>query len=219
MLSKRQHNELIQLMIDLIHPILRQITSNLMSIAPWRSPLARALHRNRSLAYSRFLQLATMRSEGQPANRTVVFRGFWAETNQLKFVTDARSEKIEQIRLHPGAEACWYFPKTREQFRFTGTLRVIDYQNEDTGDKTARILAWKALSDNAREQFLWPSPGQPKTAHLETRPMSLTEPVDDFCLLLLDPTRVDHLELSGHPQNRWSYQRDQDNWSMQAINP
>jgi pyridoxamine 5'-phosphate oxidase len=219
MLRRYQYNELIQLMADPVHSILRQIIANLMSIAPWRSPLARALHRNRSLAYSRFLQLATMRSEGHPANRTVVFRGFWAETNQLKFVTDARSEKIEQIRRHPRAEVCWYFPKTREQFRLTGTLRVIDHENECAADKTARILAWQALSEKAQEQFLWPAPGQPRADHFEPMPVGLTEPVVDFCLLLLDPTLVDHLELSGSPQNRWIYQRDQEDWHIQAVNP
>jgi pyridoxamine 5'-phosphate oxidase len=47
-----------------------------MTLAPWRSPLSRALYRNRNLPYCRYLQLATVRPNGQPANRTVVFRGF-----------------------------------------------------------------------------------------------------------------------------------------------
>ncbi|NES70384.1 MAG: pyridoxamine 5'-phosphate oxidase, partial [Okeania sp. SIO2D1] len=56
-------------------------------LAPWRSPLSRALHRNRSLSYARYLQLATVTAEGQPKNRTIVFRGFLEETNHLKFIT------------------------------------------------------------------------------------------------------------------------------------
>ncbi len=47
-----------------------------MSLAPWRSLITRALHHNRSLAYSRYVQLATIKENGFPANRTVVFRGF-----------------------------------------------------------------------------------------------------------------------------------------------
>ena len=88
-----------------------------MSLALWRSPLARALHRNRSLAFARYLQLATVRATGRPANRTVVFRGFLADTNQLKFITDISSQKAEEINLYPWGEICWYFPQTREQFR------------------------------------------------------------------------------------------------------
>jgi pyridoxamine 5'-phosphate oxidase len=49
----------------------------MMTLAPWRSALARALHRNRALVYARYFQLATVRADGRPANRTVVFRGFY----------------------------------------------------------------------------------------------------------------------------------------------
>jgi hypothetical protein len=99
-----------------------------MTLAPWRSHLAAALHRNRSLRFARYLQLATVRVDGRPANRTVVFRGFLEETNCLKFVTDIRSQKVEEINLYPWGEICWYFPKTREQFRIAGKL-ILAGQN------------------------------------------------------------------------------------------
>ncbi|MEA5554766.1 pyridoxamine 5'-phosphate oxidase family protein, partial [Anabaena cylindrica UHCC 0172] len=88
-----------------------------MSIAPWRSLITRALHKNHSLVYSRYVQLATVRENGLPANRTVVFRGFLEDTNQLKFITDIRSEKTEQILKQQAAEVCWYFPNTRRHLR------------------------------------------------------------------------------------------------------
>ncbi|NJL49732.1 MAG: pyridoxamine 5'-phosphate oxidase, partial [Leptolyngbyaceae cyanobacterium SM2_5_2] len=53
------------------------------ALAPWRSALGRALHRNRSRPYSRYFQLATVQTNGRPANRTVVFRGFLPDSNQL----------------------------------------------------------------------------------------------------------------------------------------
>ena len=46
-------------------------------IPGWRLSLTSALHRNRHLVYSRYFQLATVGLEGRPANRTVVFRGFF----------------------------------------------------------------------------------------------------------------------------------------------
>ncbi len=91
-----------------------------MTLPPWRSPLARALHRNRSLPYARYLQLATVRANGRPANRTVVFRGFLDGSDQLKFVTDARSEKAEQVSQFSWGEACWYFPKPASNFGLQG---------------------------------------------------------------------------------------------------
>ncbi|MEH2289432.1 Npun_F5749 family FMN-dependent PPOX-type flavoprotein [Nostoc sp.] len=194
-----------------------------MSLAPWRGAIAHALDRNRSLVYARYLQLATVQANGQPANRTLVFRGFLEDTNQLKFITDNRSAKTDQIQQQPWAEICWYFPNTREQFRITGCLTLISGDDSDHNLQPARIAMWQELSDAARLQFAWPHPGKPRIQEAEAfeppAPDSV-EPVANFCLLLLDPVQVDHLELRGEPQNRWLYHRDdQQEWSSQAINP
>jgi PPOX class probable FMN-dependent enzyme len=192
-----------------------------MSLAPWRSALARALHRNRALVYARYLQLATVRPDGRPANRTVVFRGFWRDTNQLKFVTDARSEKTAQIERSRWGEICWYFPKTREQFRIAGALSLITADSSDAASLADRQATWQDLSDAARSQFAWADPGKPRTPAecFDVPPPEATTPLPHFCLLLLEPDFVDHLELRGEPQNRWQYQRTQEQWSTQAVNP
>ncbi|MDB9305433.1 MULTISPECIES: Npun_F5749 family FMN-dependent PPOX-type flavoprotein [Cyanophyceae] len=194
-----------------------------MSIAPWRSAIARALHRNRSLAYARYLQLATVRENNRPANRTVVFRGFLEDSNQLKVITDTRSDKVDQIEKQPWAEICWYFPNTREQFRLSGCLTLIRDDNSHPIFQPARIKIWQELSDAARLQFAWPDPGKPrvdKPEAFEPSAPNPAQPVPNFCLLLLDPLEVDHLELRGEPQNRRIYCRDeQEEWSTQEINP
>ncbi|MBE8969514.1 pyridoxamine 5'-phosphate oxidase family protein [Nostocales cyanobacterium LEGE 12452] len=194
-----------------------------MSLAPWRGAIAHALHRNRSLVYARYLQLATLQANGRPANRTLVFRGFLEDTNQLKFITDNRSAKADQIQQQPWAEICWYFPNTREQFRITGCLTLVSGDNSDQNLQPARIAMWQELSDAARLQFAWPHPGKLRVENPEAFAPPAPEPVQpvpNFCLLLLDPVQVDHLELRGEPQNRWLYHRDeQQEWSSQAINP
>ncbi|MCC5637570.1 pyridoxamine 5'-phosphate oxidase family protein [Nostoc sp. CHAB 5844] len=192
-----------------------------MSLAPWRGAIARALHRNRSLIYARYLQLATVRADHRPANRTVVFRDFLQDTNQLKFITDTRSDKIDQIKTQPWAEACWYFPNTREQFRISGRLTLVD--SKDSVLQSARLTTWQQLSDAARLQFAWPHPGKPR----DVAPGAFTppapdpvQPVSNFCLLLLDPMQVDHLELQGEPQNRSIYQLDENQeWCYEEVNP
>ncbi len=194
-----------------------------MSLAPWRSAIANALHRNRSLVYARYLQLATLQANGRPANRTLVFRGFLEDTNQLKFITDNRSAKADQIQQQPWAEICWYFPNTREQFRITGCLNLISSNDFHEVLQPARIAMWQELSDAARLQFAWPYPGKSRVESPEAfapSPPNPVQPVPNFCLLLLDPVQVDHLELRGEPQNRWLYCRnDQQEWSSEAINP
>lgn len=194
-----------------------------MTLAPWRSPLARNLHKHRSEPQARFLQLATIGTDGYPANRTIVFRGFLDGRNQLKFITDARSQKIGQIEQNSKCEACWYSPKTREQFRIAGSLILINYDCPDISMQAARYAAWQELSDLARLQFAWPAPGQLRTDDPQLflpHPPDATAPLETFCLLLLEPVRVDRLELRGKPQNRWLFTLEAaQDWSLQEINP
>ena len=192
-----------------------------MTMAPWRSPLARALHRNRSRAYSRYPQLATVRSDGRPANRTVVFRDFAPASNSLLFITDQRSAKIEQLTHHPYGELCWYFTQTREQFRLSGHLQIIHAQTPQPAIADLRHAVWAKLSDNARQQFSWPQPGQPRVTDGYAPTPDLPEPPPDtFAVLVFDPDAVDHLELRGDPQNRYQYERQPDHtWQMRAVNP
>jgi len=193
-----------------------------MVIAPWRSPLSSAIHHNRSKPYSRYLQLATVTPEGYPANRTVVFRGFLAKSDRLILITDSRSAKIQDIQAQPQAEACWYFTKTREQFRIAGTLKLVTVQEADSDLQLARKTAWQNLSDAARSQFTWPNPGklQAEKAAFELPIPEADTPLDNFCLLLLTPHKIDHLELRGNPQQRCMYiLHNEQTWSTQPVNP
>ncbi len=191
-------------------------------LAPWRSPLSRALHRNRAVPFCRYFQLATLRSDGTPANRTVVFRGFLADTNQLMIISDRRSEKTEQLQQNPSAEACWYFTKTREQFRLSGTTVVITADSAHAELSKARATVWQNISDNARLQFAWP---QPKASRADSKafdpePPAAQAPPDTFTLLLMTVHSVDHLALRGDPQSRHLYTKnDSDLWQTTPVNP
>lgn len=187
----------------------------------WRSLIARALHRNRALAYSRYVQLATVRPDGLPANRTVVFRGFAGESDVLKFITDTRSRKVGQLKFNSWGEVCWYFPKTREQFRLLGKLSIVDSTSPETDLVQMRRSTWQELSDNARIQFTWAEPGilKDESSAPLVESCDRSNPTDNFCLLLLQPIEVDLLELRGEPQNRYRYVLQNGVWSVAEINP
>lgn len=193
-----------------------------MSIAPWRSFLANALKKNRSQPHSRYFQLATVRSDGTPANRTVVFRGFLEDTNKLKIITDSRSDKITEIENQSSGEICWYFTNSREQFRIAGNIIIIDTNYQDSELLKARESTWQDLSDNARIQFAWPHPGESRDnpeAFTPPQPVE-SKPLDSFCLLLFEPVKVDHLRLKGEPQNRTIYIRNETAiWDINEVNP
>jgi PPOX class probable FMN-dependent enzyme len=193
-----------------------------MSIAPWRSRLSGALHRNRSLIYSRYVQLATLRLDGTPANRTIVFRGFLDETNILKFITDSRSQKTEEINHNHQGEICWYLPKTREQFRITGKLILVGENHKNLELIKARESLWQEISDAAKTQFYWPEPRQKRAEpeHFTPPNSHPIKPLSNFLLLLLEPEKVDHLELRGEPQNRHFYWQNQEGiWLSEVVNP
>ena len=62
-----------------------------MSVAaPWRSALLKSLDLNKEVKFSTFFQLATIRPNGKPANRTMVYRGFVGDSTKLTFTTDSR---------------------------------------------------------------------------------------------------------------------------------
>ncbi len=187
---------------------------------PWRSQLERSLEKHRNIAYARYLQLATVTAENRPANRTVVFRGFYGDNDCLKFAVDSRSEKVRQMAVQPWAEACWYFTETREQFRLSGLLHLVQVDDADMALQQARQKSWQELSDNARLQFAWDNPREPRAenANFAPPPPNPVEPLANFCLLLLEPMQVDYLSLLGNPQNRYLYCRN-DGWKVEEVNP
>ncbi len=195
-------------------------------LTAWRSALTAAIHRNRSLANSRYAQLATIAMDGKPANRTIVFRGFVDEiipdrANDLKFITDQRSEKVAQIAQNAWGEICWYFPKTREQFRILGQLSIVDCASPDPLAQKLRRMTWHNLSDGARSSFAWPDPGDDRAAAeaFDVAELDPSQPIDTFCLMLLSATVVDHLELKGDPQNRCHHYLEAGAWQQRSVNP
>jgi len=192
-------------------------------LPPWRSSLARALHRNRSKPHSRYFQLATVHPDGRPANRTVVFRGFADFSSALMFVTDGRSHKVDDAAAHPWTEACWYFTQTREQFRLSGILTLVGPDHTADPGQPLRQAVWANLSDQSRRSFYGPHPGQQRTL---TRPQEEAESPDPahppavFYLGLLTPTSVDHLALRPTPQTRRRHgPGDGKDWSHVELNP
>ncbi|MEO1131353.1 MAG: Npun_F5749 family FMN-dependent PPOX-type flavoprotein [Cyanobacteria bacterium J06639_1] len=187
----------------------------------WKSNLLGALRRNRSDPGSRFVQFATVTPDGDPSNRTVVYRGFMPDSDRLQFVTDIRSDKIAHLEARPRAAACWYFSKTREQFRITGAIAIVTADSRDPWQH-ARNSLWDSLSDNSKLLWYWPQPKGDRAeseAFIRQVPSSATTPPESFGLLVLSPTEVDWLQLRGDPQNRFQYVLTSGGWQGRAVNP
>ena len=207
---------------------------------------------------------ATRLAQPRPSNRTVVFRGMLSEVAKgrgklvasavdpghevdparsvLTFCTDIRSSKVAEIAACPWGELAWYLPKSREQWRVSGRLTVVSHGMPDglsLGSVSlagARQSAWERLSDSARAQFAWPTPGDSRPRYdygsggvLDAGPFELSgdalpskeHALDTFCLVLLEPDSVDRLELRGEPQSRTIFALDaaSGDWTREDVNP
>lgn len=213
----------------------------------WVQDLEAALEKNKADVHSRFLQLATVRRHAdgthRPHVRWAVFRGFLEGGNApvgnaITIVTDARSEKVRDLQANPHAELGWYFVASREQFRVEGTVRVVtgtegDGDGNGDGDvaAAARRQAWQGMSDAARLQFAWPEPGAPQPPEgvdpavflspSPPPPKGDEPPPDTFVLLVVEPSRVDHLQLRPSPQVRRVHTKGggDGGWATVAVNP
>ena len=83
-----------------------------MSLPPWRPLLRGARQREGRSPQARWLQLATLGSDGAPRVRTLVFRG-WGGPALLDLLTDSRSSKAGELKQEPRVELCWLLPKAR----------------------------------------------------------------------------------------------------------
>lgn len=183
----------------------------------WRRALEGALAQHAQIPFCRFVQVATIRLDGRPANRTLTFR-FFLSGDRLLFTADTRTEKLKQIANNPWAEACWYFTETRSQFRLLGQLHVIGETDEQELVQ-ARLRTWQERSDQARQSFTWPTPGKPlEQPEAFNKPMP-QQPPENFALLVFTVEQVEILDLSCQPHRRTAYGLEDGVWDKENLNP
>lgn len=184
-------------------------------LPPWRPLLRGAREREGRSPAARWLQLATVASDGTPRVRTLVFRG-WAGPAGLDLLTDGRSAKPTELARQPAVELCWLLPKARSQFRLRGA--VMELQLEQL--QREREQHWQRLTPGGRALWGWPEPGQPFEASA-VFPEELGDNVPippHFQLLRIAIEQVELLELTGHPHHRRRWHAS-DGWREQRLNP
>jgi hypothetical protein len=51
------------------------------------------------------------------------------------------------VASNPAAEVAWYLPITREQYRISGRLDIVQAGRDDAQLSAARAKAWSSMSD------------------------------------------------------------------------
>lgn len=160
--------------------------------------------------------MSTVDRDGMPHGRSVVCRRL-EDDGTLWVATDARSAKNGQVRHTPRAELVFWLASRREQFRVAGYVEVLSI----TDDDPRRLALWNELTDATRATFFWPPPGRPREQSPFAFPLAVSadvEPPEDFELLVLDPERVEHLDLKPSPHRRRRWHAD-GQWEEEPLNP
>ncbi len=178
---------------------------------PWMSEIRSAQRKEFGLDFSRFVQLATIGIDNTPRVRTVVFRG-WSESSEMEIYIDKRSQKYYELDLNNNVEICWFFLRSKCQFRLRGTSRV--------GLVNENIHHWKHLSQESKSMWRWPMPGEAYDYN-KNIDLALNDNEDksnNFILLKINITYVDQLLLHKpiHIRRRWFLKNE---WIEERINP
>ena len=183
----------------------------------WLTSLSRSLEVNQSDPHHRFVQLATVTKQGEPRNRTLVYRGL-DEEGAIWLCTDRRSSKVDELSEGAPVELCWYFLRSREQYRLRGCVDVIS-------DEALRERVWARLSLSTRAQFHWPKPGErlrPEDV-LDVDQIDLESLRDapisqNFLLFRVVAGYVDYLSL-GERHRRWISVKSRQGWGCAEVTP
>lgn len=180
---------------------------------PWLHPLRAAIAGE--AGRPTVLALATVDAAGDPQVRCMVCRRV-DELGQLWMTSDSRGAKHEQILRHPRAAAVAWFPSSRQQFRFSGPVKILD--RSSPGHYYLEL--WQSLSPEVRATFFWPAPGQLRSVPDEVfaKSSESAQPPESFHVLVMTPIIVDCLSLALHPHGRTRWKHDAA-WTDTQHNP
>ena len=164
--------------------------------------LARGVKDRRSAMHT--FTVGTVGLDGTPRQRTVVNRGYDAETRTLRFHTDARSPKLDELRRDPRASVHVYDPRAKLQLRMDvrAAIHVADM---------LRQAAWDATRDFSRECYrVVPAPGdvaESPSAIAFTPGDDPEEGVENFVAVTLRIHALEWLYLAhqGHRRARFAW--------------
>lgn len=210
-------------------------------LTPWREAIEVSIAKSRKIRGGNYVQLSTIDSAiNEPRCRTVVFRGFQPLAPQnsytttakkpsvMKMITDSRSSKVKELTSSSIAEMVWWFSQSSEQYRIRGRIQLVGENTEDDYLRQARKEEWGDLSDSAREQFYWTTPG---ILHQEHKAIEIPKggrdalsgrvlpPPKEFLLMLLHPFHVDYLRLSDNYRQIDDLDNDSKLWFSKRVTP
>ncbi len=167
------------------------------------------------------MSLATVDAVGQPSVRTVYLQA--VVDNGLVFFTSCQSRKAIQLAANPRAAVCIYCQPLARQIQVEGTAWLLG--EEEAGmywamrSRDSQVAAWasgQAELSESQEHF------EHQLAEYRQRfdfHRQVPKP-QHWCGYCLTPERIELWKKSWrHPQQRLSYQKTSNGWSVTRVNP
>jgi pyridoxamine 5'-phosphate oxidase len=155
--------------------------------------------------------VATLGDDGRPRLRTVILRGCHVPSRTLRFHTDDRSQKVQEITRDPRVGLHFYDPTAKIQLRLDGVATL--HREDSIADS-----AWAATRSFSRQCYgIQPGPGVKLD---EGKDFTLPETTDEatapgranFCPVTVEVKSVEWLYLAAAGHRRAMF-----NWDGAAV--
>lgn len=169
--------------------------------------------------------VATIGHDGAPSQRVMVLRAFDRASATLRFHTDARAAKVEQVGTGGPVSVLCYDPGAKRQFRLSGTVRIET-------DTPAADQAWAEATLFAKRCYLAdPAPGTVSHSPVSGLPPDIEgrKPDDEnevapgranFALLMAEIDAIEFLHLAHTGHRRAVFRTSGDgSWQGQWLVP
>lgn len=169
--------------------------------------------------------VATIGDAGEPQLRVMVLRAADRMARRLRFHTDIRSTKIDDVKTRGSASVLMYDPELKLQLRLSGCISV-ETDGDDVDD------AWQTSTTFARRCYLAENaPGSQSIEATSGLPIWIEgkQPVEEqlgdaranFALLWFEVRSLEYLYLAnvGHRRARWVWDDAAANWSGRWLVP
>lgn len=169
--------------------------------------------------------VATIASDGTPSQRVMVLRAFDRATATLRFHTDARAAKADQVGSGSPVSILAYDPGAKRQFRLSGTARMeTDTPAADHAWAQATLFAKRCYLADPAPGTVSPTPVSGLPADIEGRKPEDEDEVAsgraNFALLLAQIDTIEFLHLAHTGHRRAIFQQTQEgSWKGDWLVP
>lgn len=157
----------------------------------------------------RYAVLGTIGLNNNPALRTVVLRQV-SEELTIRLYTDARSNKLQQIKANNQVSLLFYNPKQMLQVKMEGVASIIT--DQDTLQKY-----WSGVQPNSRKDYI--TSAAPGSSISNADAVEYLDEGNHFTIIEIIPKNIEYLKLKKPNHLRVQFLKSAQTWKGEYLVP